>query len=52
MATSFTSRLGQLVLFVILTFVTLGVYPLYFMITRWEEQNELLRKIEQNTRRS
>ena len=36
------SRIGQFLLFLLLSLITLGLYPLYFMVSRIEEQNELL----------
>jgi hypothetical protein len=38
-------RLGNFLIFVLLCIVTLGIYPLYFYVTRTQEQNELLEKI-------
>ena len=37
-------RLGNFVIFVLLTVVTLGLYPLYFYVTRTQENSELLRR--------
>ncbi len=36
------SRMGQFLLFLLLSLITLGLYPLYFVVSRMEEQNELL----------
>ena len=38
-------RLGNFVIFVVLTIITFGLYPFYFYMTRVQEQNELLRDI-------
>ena len=42
---SFPERLGHFVLFVVLTVVTLGVYPLYFMVSTTRENNQVLKEI-------
>lgn len=42
---SFSERLGHFVLFVVLTIVTLGVYPLYFMVSTTRENNQVLKEI-------
>ncbi|NBV73112.1 DUF4234 domain-containing protein [bacterium] len=31
--------------FLLLTFITFGIYPLYFYVTRQEETNELLKEM-------
>lgn len=36
------SRIGQFLLFLLLSVITFGIYPLYFVVSRMEEQNELL----------
>lgn len=38
-------RLGNFVIFLILTVITLGIYPLYFFVTRQQENTELLKEI-------
>lgn len=38
-------RLGNFLIFVLLCIVTVGIYPLYFYVTRTQEQNELLAEI-------
>lgn len=38
-------RLGNFVVFAVLTVFTLGFYPVYFAITRLQEQNDLLREL-------
>ena len=42
MERSFPARLASFLIFVLLTIVTIGLYPLYFAVTRLEEQNQLL----------
>ena len=42
---SFSARLGHFVLFVVLTIATLGVYPLYFMVSTTRENNQVLKEI-------
>ena len=42
---SFPERLGHFALFVVLTVVTLGVYPLYFMVSTTRENNQVLKEI-------
>ena len=37
-------RLGNFVIFVLLCIVTLGFYPIYFYVTRTQENSELLRR--------
>ena len=39
------ARLGNIVIFLILTVITLGIYPLYFFVTRQQENTELLKEI-------
>ena len=38
-------RIGHFLLFLLLAIVTLGLYPLYFWVSRTEEQNMLLAEI-------
>jgi len=38
-------RIGNFVSFLFLTLITLGIYPLYFYITRTEENISLLEEI-------
>ena len=45
MERSFPARLASFLVFVLLTIVTIGLYPLYFAVTRLEEQNQLLEAI-------
>jgi len=39
------ARLGNFIFFLILTVITLGIYPLYFFVTRQQENTELLKEI-------
>ena len=39
------ARLGNFIIFLILTVITLGIYPLYFFVTRKQENTELLKEI-------
>ena len=39
------TRIGNFIIFALLTIVTAGLYPLYFMVTRTKERNELLEKV-------
>jgi hypothetical protein len=39
------TRIGNFIVFLLLTLLTLGLYPLYFWITLTKERNELLEKI-------
>ena len=48
-------RLGFFLIFIILSVVTLGIYPVYFYVTRMEEQVEqtkLLREILKEMQKS
>ncbi len=47
---TFAERIGHFVLFVVLTVITLGLYPLYFAITTTRENNVLLREIRDSLR--
>lgn len=40
-------RLGNFIIFLLLTAITVGLYPLYFMVTMTKERNELLAEISQ-----
>ena len=40
-----SSRLGHILIFVVLAIVTLGLYPFYFWVSRVEERNALLGEI-------
>jgi len=39
------ARLGDFIIFLILSISTLGIYPLYFFVTRQQENSELLKEI-------
>lgn len=39
------TRIGNFIIFLLLTIVTFGLYPFYFMVTRTKERNELLEKV-------
>ena len=39
------ARIGNFIIFLILSVVTLGIYPLYFFVTRQQENTELLKEI-------
>ena len=39
------ARIGNFIIFLILSLVTLGIYPLYFFVTRQQENTELLKEI-------
>jgi len=39
------ARLGNFIIFLILTVITLGIYPLYSFVTRQQENTELLKEI-------
>jgi len=38
-------RIGNFVVFLVLTLITLGIYPLYFYVTRTQENISLLTEI-------
>ena len=38
-------RIGNFVVFLVLTLITLGIYPLYFYVTRTQENISLLEDI-------
>ncbi len=42
---SFAEKFGHFLLFLILTIITLFIYPIYFMVTTIREQNLLLAEI-------
>jgi NADH:ubiquinone oxidoreductase subunit 4 (subunit M) len=39
------SRRGNFIIFLILCILTLGIYPLYFFVTRQQENTELFKEI-------
>jgi len=48
---TFGTRLIKFILFILLTIVTLGIYPFYWAVVRMEQHIDLLTKIEANTRK-
>lgn len=38
-------RIGNFLIFVVLSFITLGLYPIYFFVSRQQESVELLKEI-------
>jgi hypothetical protein len=36
------ARIGNFIIFLILTTITFGIYPLFFFVTRQQENTELL----------
>ena len=42
---SSAEKFGKFIIFMLLTIITVGIYPLYFSITMWQECNSLLREI-------
>ena len=42
---NFSQKFGSFLLFLLLTIVTVGIYPLWFYVVRQEEINELLKQI-------
>ena len=47
-----TARLGNFIIFLILTVITLGIYPLYFFVTRQQENTDLLKEIRDELKKS
>ena len=45
-------RLGNFIIFLILTVITLGIYPLYFFVTRQQENTDLLKEIRDELKKS
>ncbi len=46
------ARLGYFFIFIFLTIITLGLYPLFFFVTRQQETVELLREINKKLKQS
>lgn len=44
-------RIGNFVIFIVLSLITLGLYPLYFLVTRQQETVSLLRDILEELKR-
>ena len=43
-------RLGNFVIFLLLTMITMGIYPLFFIVTRQQETVDLLSQIRDELR--
>ena len=46
------ARLGNFLIFVVLTIITIGLYPLFFFVTRQQEIVELLKDIKEELKKS
>ena len=46
------ARLGNFLIFVVLTIITIGLYPLVFFVTRQQETVELLKDIKEELKKS
>ena len=46
------ARLGNFLIFVVLTINTIGLYPLFFFVTRQQETVELLKDIKEELKKS
>ena len=46
------ARLGNFLIFVVLTIITIGFYPLFFFVTRQQETVELLKDIKEELKKS
>ena len=46
------ARLGNFLIFVFLTIITIGLYPLFFFVTRQQETVELLKDIKEELKKS
>ena len=44
--------LGNFLIFVVLTIITIGLYPLFFFVTRQQETVELLKDIKEELKKS
>lgn len=42
---SFAEKIGHFLLFVLLSLITFGLYPLYFLVVTTRENNKYLRQI-------
>ena len=47
---TFSEKIGHFILFVLLTVITIGLYPLYFIVTTTRENNMFLREIRDSLR--
>jgi len=45
------ARLGNFLIFVVLTIITIGLYPLFFFVTRQQETVELLKDIKEELKK-
>ena len=46
------ARLGNFLIFVVLTIIIIGLYPLFFFVTRQQETVELLKDIKEELKKS
>ena len=46
------ARLVNFLIFVVLTIITIGLYPLFFFVTRQQETVELLKDIKEELKKS
>ena len=46
------ARLGNFLIFIFLTIITIGLYPLFFFVTRQQETVELLKDIKEELKQS
>jgi len=46
------ARLGNFLIFVVITIITIGLYPLFFFVTRQQETVELLKDIKEELKKS
>ncbi len=44
-------RLGNFIIFIFFTIITLGLYPLFFFVSRQQETVELLKAIKEELRK-
>ena len=47
-----SARLGNFLIFVVLTIITIWLYPLFFFVTRQQETVELLKDIKEELKKS
>ena len=45
------NRIGNFIIFLILTVLTLGIYPFYFHVTRQQETIDVLNEIKEELKR-
>ena len=46
------ARLGNFLIFVFFTIITIGLYPLFFFVTRQQETVEFLKDIKEELKKS